>query len=133
VSMQPLDERGNPRPLKDRVRSEAEPDHNKDHTVLDRGSADHVLVVFLHVLRHQRVEPSRQGAEANTSRITLIVLMTCQGFVKSKTAISDSSRVRSKMISRRSAETSKSPMTNPWRSDVSWRSRPVPRSIDQNS
>jgi hypothetical protein len=32
--------------------------------MLNRGPADHVLVVFLDVLRHQRVDPSRRGAEA---------------------------------------------------------------------
>ena len=49
--MQPLHERGNPGPLNDRVRGDAEPDRNKDPTMLNRGSADHVLVVFRDVLR----------------------------------------------------------------------------------
>ena len=56
------------------MRRDAEPDRNKDDTVLNRGSADHMLVLFLDVLRHQRVDTSSERSRPNTSRIMLTVL-----------------------------------------------------------
>jgi hypothetical protein len=51
----------------------------------------------------------------------------------SMSMMSDASRVRSKTISPPSAETSKSPMSSPAPSAVSWRSSPLRRSTTQSS
>jgi hypothetical protein len=64
MSLQPLDQRVDPGPLKNRVRRNAEPDHNEDRAVLNGCSADHMFVLVPDVLRHQRVDTSRQGAKA---------------------------------------------------------------------
>ena len=80
--------------------------------------------------RQRRVQP---GHDAGRLKAVRIERTTFTHAGRSNRTMSDSSRARSKMISRPSADTSKSPMANSRPRLVSCRSRPVSRSTAQNS
>ena len=74
VAAQPLDERVDPAPLKNRMRRNSQSDHDEDKAVPSRRAADHPLVLFLDILDHDRVDASPQEPRPNTSKTMLTAL-----------------------------------------------------------